>query len=134
VSTASAQVFTGRVDVTIEDSTGGRLPGVSVDLTGPLTQTQVTDGQGQAHFLNLPVGTYAIKTTLQGFNGYTNPRVEVVSGASTPIAVRLAVAGTSETVNVTAATPVIDLKRDTTTTNVTSTSCRTSRARATRGR
>ena len=25
VSTASAQVFTGRIDITIEDSTGGRL-------------------------------------------------------------------------------------------------------------
>ena len=66
VSTASAQVFTGRVDVTIEDSTGGRLPGVTVDLTGPINQTQVTDAQGQAHFLNLPVGTYAIKAALPG--------------------------------------------------------------------
>jgi hypothetical protein len=119
VSTASAQVFTGRVDVTVEDSTGGRLPGVSVDLTGPITQTQVTDAQGQAHFLNLPVGTYAIKASLQGFNAFANNTVQVVSGASTPISARLGVAGTAETVNVTAATPVIDLKRDTTTTNVT---------------
>ena len=118
-STASAQVFTGRIDVTLEDSSGGRLPGVSVDLSGPLTQTQVSDAQGQAHFLNLPVGTYAIKAALSGFNTYTNGKVEVVSGASTPIAARLAVAGTTETVNVTAATPIIDLKRDTTTTNVT---------------
>ena len=45
-ATASAQVFTGRVDVTVEDSTGGRLPGVNVDLTGPTNQTQVTDAQG----------------------------------------------------------------------------------------
>ena len=43
VSTVSAQVFTGRLDVTIEDSTGGRLPGVTVDLTGPVNQTQVSD-------------------------------------------------------------------------------------------
>ena len=118
VSTASAQVFTGRVDVTIEDATGGRLPGVSVDLTGPLSQTQISDAQGQAHFLNLPVGTYAIKTSLQGFNSYANT-VQVVSGASTPVMAKLGVAGTAETINVTAATPVIDLKRDTTTTNVT---------------
>jgi len=40
-STASAQVFTGRIDVTLEDTTGGRLPGVSVDLTGPVNQNQV---------------------------------------------------------------------------------------------
>ncbi len=93
VSTASAQVFTGRVDVTIEDSTGGRLPGVNVDLTGPINQTQVTDAQGQAHFLNLPVGTYAVKAALQGFNTFVNNTVQVVSGASTPISARLGVAG-----------------------------------------
>jgi carboxypeptidase family protein/TonB-dependent receptor-like protein len=118
VSTASAQVFTGRVEVTVEDSTGGRLPGVNVDLTGPINQTQVTDAQGQARFLNLPVGTYAIKASLQGFNTFANSTVQVVSGAATPISARLSVAGTSETVNVTAATPIIDTKRDTTTTNV----------------
>jgi hypothetical protein len=109
VSTASAQVFTGRVDVTIEDSTGGRLPGVNVDITGPISQTQVTDAQGQAHFLNLPVGTYVLKTALSGFNSYVNNSVQVVSGASTPLSVKLGVAGTAETVNVTAATPIIDL-------------------------
>ena len=119
VSTASAQVFTGRIDVTIEDATGGRLPGVSVDLTGPVNQIQVTDAQGQAHFLNLPVGTYAVKAEISGFNTYANNTVQVVSGGSTPLSVRLGVAGTSETINVTAATPIIDLKRDTTTTNVT---------------
>ena len=119
LTTATAQVFTGRVDVTVEDSTGGRLPGVSVDLTGPLAQTQVTDGQGQAHFLNLPVGTYAVKASLQGFNTFASRLVQVVSGASTPIAAKLSIAGTAETVNVTAFTPVIDLKRETTTTNVT---------------
>jgi hypothetical protein len=119
VSSASAQVFTGRIDVTIEDSTGGRLPGVNVDLTGPVNQTQVSDAQGQAHFLNLPVGTYAVKTAIQGFNPYANNRVDVVSNAATPVAVKLAVAGTVETVNVTAASPIIDLKKETTTTNVT---------------
>ena len=118
VTVASAQVFTGRVDVTVEDSTGGRLPGVSVELTGPISQNQVTDAQGQAHFLNLPVGTYAIKATLQGFNTFANSVVQVVSGGATPISARLGVAGTTETINVTAATPMIDVKRDTTTTNV----------------
>src|SRR5665811_1072080 len=78
-----------------------------------------SDALGQAHFLNLPVGTYAIKAAIQGFNPFANDTVQVVSGASTPVSARLGVAGTAETVNVTAATPVIDLKRDTTTTNVT---------------
>jgi hypothetical protein len=118
-TSASAQVFTGRIDVTVEDSTGGRLPGVSVDLSGPTNQTQVSDSQGQAHFLGLPVGTYTIKASLQGFNTYANDQVIVATGAATPLAVRLGVAGTQETVNVTAATPIIDVKRETTTTNIT---------------
>ena len=31
---AMAQQYTGRIEVTVEDSTGGRLPGVTVELTG----------------------------------------------------------------------------------------------------
>jgi hypothetical protein len=118
-SAASGQVFTGRIDVTVVDSTGGVLPGVNVDITGPVNQTQVTDTLGQAHFLNLAVGTYNLTANISGFNPYTNRSVQVAAGAATPVAVKLAVAGTTETVNVTAATPVIDVKRETTTTNVT---------------
>ncbi len=119
VAPARAQVFTGRIDLSIDDATGGRLPGVTVDLTGPVNQSQVSDAQGQSHFLNLPPGRYAVKTTLTGFNAYTNDNVIVAAGSSTPLNVRLAVAGTTENVVVTAATPIIDPKRQTTTTNVT---------------
>jgi len=90
---ARAQVFTGRIDVSIEDPTGARLPGVTVELTGPVAQTQVADAQGQAHFLNLPVGTYTVKATLPGFTPSTSSNVEVLSGASTPLAARLGVSG-----------------------------------------
>ena len=116
---ASAQVYTGRIDVTLEDATGGRLPGASVDLTGPVIQSQTTDSQGQAHFLNLSVGTYTVKATLPGFNPYNNTNVQVVSNTAVPLDVKMAVAGAVETVNVTAATPLIDIKKQTITTNVT---------------
>jgi hypothetical protein len=116
---AAAQFYTGRIDVTVVDQTGGRLPGVNVDITGPVNQSQVSDAQGEAHFLNLPVGTYAVKATLSGFKDYENKNVPVVSGGGVPLEVRLGVAGTAETVNVVAETPVIDIKRTTTATNVT---------------
>ena len=118
-ASASAQVFTGRIDVTVEDATGGRVPGANVDINGPVNQSQVSDAQGQVHFLNLPVGIYSLKANLSGFNPYTNPQVQVAAAAATPVAVRLSVAGTAETVIVTAATPIIDTKKQTTTTNVT---------------
>src|SRR5262245_18608296 len=116
---ASAQVFTGRIDVAVEDSTGGRLPGVSVELAGPVDQTQTTDTQGESHFLNLPVGIYKVQAVLQGFNTFVNNTVQVATRAATPLTIKMTVAGTAETINVTAATPIIDVKRETTTTNVT---------------
>src|SRR5438874_7459321 len=86
-STTSAQVFTGRIDVTIEDATGGRLPGVNVDLTGPVSQSQVSDAAGQVHFLNIPVGVYTVKAELAGFNAFTNRDVQVATGSATPLTV-----------------------------------------------
>src|SRR5439155_18986651 len=106
------------IDVTVEDSTGGQLPGVSVDLTGPVTHTEVTDAQGQAHFVNLTVGTYTVKAALSGFNTYTNTQVIVAAGAGTPLNLRLTVAGQVETVNVTAATPIIDTRKQANSTNI----------------
>ena len=76
---ASAQVFTGRIDVAVEDTTGGRLPGVTVDLSGPENQSQVSDARGEVHFLNLPVGICAVKATLSGFNAFTNDTVQVAT-------------------------------------------------------
>src|SRR5262245_8268008 len=93
VPVASAQVFTGRIDITVEDGTGARLPGVAVDLAGPVNQTQVTDGQGQAHFLSLNVGTYSLRASLAGFTAYLNAEVIVQAGAATPVLARLGVAG-----------------------------------------
>ncbi|HYM22194.1 MAG TPA: carboxypeptidase regulatory-like domain-containing protein [Vicinamibacterales bacterium] len=114
-----AQVFTGRIDVTVEDSTGGRLPGVTVELSGPSSQSEVTDAQGQTHFLNLPVGIYAVKASLSGFGAFNNPQVQVATGAATPLNIKMTVAGQVETVNVTAAPPIVDTKRESTTTNIT---------------
>ena len=42
----------------------------------------------------------------------------MLSGASTPLTARMGVAGAVETVNVSAVTPAVDLKRETTTTHV----------------
>jgi hypothetical protein len=116
---ASAQQYTGRIDVTVEDSTGAVVPGVNVEITGPLNQSMVTDARGEAHFLNLTVGTYQLKATLAGFNEYRNTNVPVAAGVSVPLAIKLAVAGAKEEVTVTAESPVIDTKKQGTATNVT---------------
>lgn len=116
---SSAQVFTGRIDATVTDSTGAVLPGVTVDVSGPQKSTGVTDAKGEAHFLNLAPGTYTVSTKLQGFNDYLNKNVQVVTGASAALAIKLGVAGVSTQVEVTAASPVLDNKKTNTSTNIT---------------
>ena len=114
----SAQSYVGRIEVTVEDSTGGRLPGVTVELTGPMNQTATTDARGEARFLNLTVGNYQVKAALAGFNEWKNTNVPVAAGVSVPLAIKLGVAGAKEEVVVTAESPVLDNKKQTTATNI----------------
>jgi hypothetical protein len=119
VTPVFAQQYTGRIDVTVEDATGARLPGVTVTITGPMNRTVVSDARGEVHFLNLNVGDYELAATLSSFNDFKLARVQVVAGASVELPIKMVVAGTKEVVQVTAEAPVIDSKKSGTSTNVT---------------
>jgi hypothetical protein len=114
----SAQVFTGRIEATVSDSTGAVLPGATVEVTGPQSRSAVTDIRGQAIFLNLAPGTYHVTAALTGFGDYDNPNVPVGAGVTVPLRITLAVSGLTQQVEVTAESPVIDPKKLTTSTNV----------------
>jgi Carboxypeptidase regulatory-like domain/TonB-dependent Receptor Plug Domain len=118
VTPAAAQVYTGRIDVTIRDSTGSLLPGVTVEAVGTQTAVAVTDSQGEAHFVNLAPGRYTVTAKLSGFADYRNDNVPVNAGSIVPLAVTLGVGGVAEKVEVTSETPVIETKRQTVSTNV----------------
>ena len=115
---AFAQVYTGRIDVTIKDSTGAVLPGVTVEAAGTQRETAVTDAKGEAHFVSLAPGRYTVTATLAGFADYRNDNVPVNAGSIVPLAVTLGVGGLAERVEVTQETPVIETKRQTVSTNV----------------
>ena len=116
---AAGQGYTGRIEVTVVDSTGAVLPGASVEITGPQSRTTVTDGKGQAQFLNLAPGTYTVLTRLAGFQTFKNPDVPVAVGATVPLKVSMNVESVAQDVFVSAESPVVDPKRTTTQTNVT---------------
>jgi hypothetical protein len=116
--TSAAQVYTGRIDVTVTDTSGAVLPGATVDLTGPRAVSATTDAKGEAHFLNLAPGTYSVAASLAGFSQYTNRNVPVSAGGGVPLTISLAVGDITQTVEVTAESPVIDPRRTATTTNV----------------
>jgi hypothetical protein len=116
---ASAQVFTGRIDVTAKDGTGAVLPGVTVDITGPQSASAVTDSRGEAHFLNLAPGTYTVNGKLSGFNNYKNDNVPVGAGSVVPLDIALTVGNVATSVEVKAETPVLETKKTAISTNVT---------------
>ena len=105
---ARAQVFTGRVDISIEDSTGARLAGAKVEVAGPIGQAETSDAQGQAHFADLPVGIYAVTVTMRGVPPSTTSQVEVLSGERTRVVVSMGAAGAAETARRAAVAPTID--------------------------
>ena len=115
----SAQTFTGRIDVTVADATGAILPGVTVEISGPQSAVAVTDAQGEAHFLNLTPGTYAVAAKLSGFGDYMNKNVPVLAGGGVPLKISLAVGGVSQVIEVTGESPLVDPRRMTTATNIT---------------
>lgn len=115
-----AQFATGRIDVTVTDATGAVLAGVAIDVAGAQRRTALTDDSGEARFLNLPPGTYLVTARLQGFSDYVAPAVPVAAGSGVPLRVTLAVAGVTQSVDVTAAPPMFDPKRTAIGTTVTS--------------
>lgn len=117
-SPALAQQYTGRIDIVVEDSTGARLPGVTVEVTGVQNNAATTDARGEARFVNLPVGNYRVKATLAGFNDWQSPQLTVAAGVSIPLGIKMGVAGAKEEILVTAEAPVLDNKKQTTAVNI----------------
>jgi hypothetical protein len=115
---SAAQVSTGRIDALVADSTGAVLPGVTVDITGPQSQSAVTDTTGEVHFLNLAPGTYTVSAKLSGFSDYLNKSITVATGASVPLKISMSVAGVTTQVQVTSESPVVDTRKMGTSTSI----------------
>jgi hypothetical protein len=115
----SAQQYTGRIEITVVDSTGAVLPGTIVEISGPQNGSATTDAKGAAQFLNLAPGTYKVVAKLSGFQEYSNTAVPVGVGVTVPLRVTLGVGTVAQDVFVTAEAPVVDPKRTATATNVT---------------
>ncbi len=113
VANASAQSFTGRIEVTVVDSTGAVLPGATVELTGQQTANTVSDARGEARFLNLAPGRYTVVSKLSGFGDWKNENITVSTGQVVSLSATMAVGGVATTVNVSGGAPTIDPKKQT---------------------
>src|SRR5450830_150974 len=101
---------TGSITGKVSDSSGGVLPGVTVEarsdvLPGP--RVTVTGGDGSYQLPALPPGDYTLTFTLQGMQTATK-KVAVQLSETTAADALLAVGGVTEAVTVTAEASLID--------------------------
>src|SRR5712692_7979468 len=71
-SAARAQQSPSGIAGVVRDTSGGVLPGVTVEAASPAliekVRSAVTDGEGRYNIVDLRPGTYAVTFSLTGFN------------------------------------------------------------------
>jgi len=122
--TASVHAQTlGTIAGAAKDATGAVLPGVSVEVASPAliekTRTAVTDGSGQYAIISLPLGTYSVTFSLQGFSTVKREGIEMVANFTAQVNAEMKVGTVAETITVTGQTPLVDVQGVVTTRAVT---------------
>jgi len=105
---------TGAIAGVVRDTTGAVLPGVTVEAASPAliekVRTVVTDNEGQYKVVDLRPGTYAVSFSLSGFSVVRREAVELTAGFTATVNADMKVDSLEETITVTSATPVVDIK------------------------
>ncbi|MEO8257755.1 MAG: carboxypeptidase-like regulatory domain-containing protein [Acidobacteriota bacterium] len=98
----------------VKDSSGGVLPGVTVEASSPAliekVRTAVTDTGGQYRIENLRPGTYLVTFALTGFSMVRREGLELTGSFTATVNADLTVGALSETITVTGETPIVDVQ------------------------
>ncbi|MBI1739743.1 MAG: TonB-dependent receptor [Acidobacteriales bacterium] len=106
-----AQTITGTISGDVTDSTGAVVPNVSIKVehTGTgVSRTAVTTGTGNYSIPQLPIGTYKVTASAEGFKSVVRT-ADVVTGGVTHADFALQVGQRTETVEVEGAAPLVEL-------------------------
>jgi hypothetical protein len=99
----------------VTDSTGGVLPGVTVEVRSPAligeARTAVTNDQGRYSVLDLGPGTYKVTFTLSGFSPVVRDGIQLQANFTAPLNIQMKVGEVAETITVSGASPVVDVQR-----------------------
>jgi hypothetical protein len=96
---------------TVMDSTGLSINGAKVTLTSTqngITRTYTTQDSGLFTFTLLPPAVYSLEINVTGFKDYKQRAISLGAGQTVQQNVRLTVGSTSETIEVTAQTPLLN--------------------------
>ena len=109
-SAAAQSITSGDITGTILDPSGAGLPNAAVTVTNALTratQSTVANQQGNYRFAFMPPGTYSITVKAAGFQTRQVNGIVVTAGQPTAADVKLQLAGTTQTVEVSVASDVL---------------------------
>ena len=108
---ALAQQAAGIAGV-VRDTSGGVLPGVTVEAASPAliekVRTAVTDAEGRYNIIDLRPGTYSVTYTLAGFNVFKRDGILLNAGFTATVNVDMQVGALEETITVTGEAPLVD--------------------------
>jgi hypothetical protein len=110
---AMAQLGTGSINGTVQDSTGAVVPGATVALSNPGVvggnQERVTDARGAYQFLRLvPSTTYNVRVELPGFGPAARDNIVVNADVNVRVDLTLEIGGLSDEVTVSGAVQLLD--------------------------
>ena len=111
VSGAIAQesAVKGAIAATVTDQQGAVVSDAKITVTGPIgSKTYTTDSSGQFIAPLLTLGKYSVKIERQGFKPAVVNGVDVVTGKTTTLAIKLEVGTTGETIEVRADAVAVD--------------------------
>jgi hypothetical protein len=106
-----AQEFRGTLSGHVTDPSGGAVPNASVQAVNNASRQSysgTTTGAGDYFIPYMLPGSYTVTAKATGFKASTNQRVEIQTGSSPVLNIRLQIGETSETVTVTADAPMLD--------------------------
>ena len=119
-SPLAAQELRGAIEGVVRDTSGAVLPGVTVEAKSDsgAVLTTTTDDTGSYRFPALAPGTYVVTATLQGFQPGNVPDVRIGLGQIKKVDFPLSLQGVAETVQVTAESPLVDVRQSARQTNI----------------
>ena len=111
-SAAWAQVATGGIAGVVKDTSGGVLPGVTVEAASPAliekVRTVVSDSVGRYNIASLQPGTYTVTFTLAGFNTLKRDGIVLTAGFTATVNADMPVGALEQTVTVSGEAPLVD--------------------------
>src|SRR5438874_4967829 len=111
---ATAAVAQSAIAGVVKDSSGGVLPGVTIEVASPVliegARTAATDAAGQYNIVDLRPGEYTVTFALAGFRTVKREGIKLPTSFTATVNADMAVGALEEALTVTGESPLVDVR------------------------